>query len=163
VTSQQRPSLRTLAEDLERTAARYGELQTRLDRTTATASSPDGAVRVTVDAGGAPTSFAVTERFRALDPRAMEAVLLATVRQAQVRLRDQVTELTAATVGDDAAAQDMLARYRERFPDPPPGENPTVEVMRFDNEDTPPPPPPPSKKDGRGNRGDDDFGGSVYR
>ncbi|WP_158841107.1 YbaB/EbfC family nucleoid-associated protein [Saccharothrix deserti] len=121
MTSQQRPSLRTLAEELERTAARYDELQTHLDRTTGTASSPDGAVHVTVDAGGAPTSFALTERFRALDARAMEAVLLTTLRQAQIRLRDQVTELTKATVGDDAAAQDMLARYHERFPDPPPG------------------------------------------
>jgi hypothetical protein len=77
-----------------------------------------------------------------------------------VRLRDQVAELTTATVGDDGPGNDMLAKYRERFPDPPVEEDAAVTVMRFENEETTPEPPRPQKRPGLDGN---DFGGSIYR
>ncbi len=162
--------LRKLAEDLQRKADRYGELQGRLDRTSAEGSSPDGAVRVTVDSGGSPTAFVVTERFRALDAAAMSDALLSATRQAQTRLRDQVAELASDVVGPDGAADELVAKYRERFPDPPPQPDAAVEVLRFGNDaddahdpgtagEASPEPRRTRKDDG----GDDDFGGSIYR
>ncbi|MEU6154917.1 YbaB/EbfC family nucleoid-associated protein [Actinosynnema sp. NPDC047251] len=143
MTDPQRPvlpsNLRRMAEDLRRRADRFGELQTRLDRTAATASSPDDAVHVTVDANGVPTAFRFAERFRELDVRAMADQVQATLRRAQARLRDQVTELAAETVGEDVAAEQFLASYRSRFPDPPAAETSTVQVLRFDPEDDDPP------------------------
>ncbi|MEU5695092.1 YbaB/EbfC family nucleoid-associated protein [Actinosynnema sp. NPDC020468] len=165
MSEEQRPvqagDLRGLAETLQRQAARYGELQGRLDRTAVSAASPDDAVRVTVDASGAPTAIAFTERFRALDTEAMAALVLATVRQAQVRLRDRVAELTAETVGDDAPGQDIVAGYRTRFPDPPEAEDQAVRVLRFDNEDTPAPPAPRPPRP-RPTGDDEDFGGGGF-
>jgi len=152
--------LRKLAEDLQRKATRYGELQTQLNQTSVTMSSPDGGIRVTVDANGVPTDFTFTERFRDLDTAAMSAALVSTLRRAQVRLRDQVTELTTATVGDDGPGNDMLAKYRERFPDPPAEDDAAVTVMRFESEETTPEPPRPQKRSGSNG---DDFGGSIYR
>jgi hypothetical protein len=45
------------AAGLERRAQRYTQPQQRLDATSATGESPDGAIRVTVDANGVPTEM----------------------------------------------------------------------------------------------------------
>lgn len=158
------------AQGLEQQAQRYGELQEQLDRTNATAESPDGAVRVTVDSTGVPTELTITERGRGADPRALSDALLATMRRAQVALREQVSELTSATVGDDGPGNDIVAQYAERFPDPveesEPGE-PTRKLgdLEEDTEDTTQPeePQPPRRRPTQDAEDDDDFGGPVLR
>ncbi|WP_106196565.1 YbaB/EbfC family nucleoid-associated protein [Umezawaea tangerina] len=164
MTSQERPvmpgDLRKLADDLQRKAELYGRLQAQLNRTSVTETSPDGGVRVAVDATGVPTAFTFTERFRSMDTATMSAALLATLRRAHVRLRDEVVDLTTATVGDDGPGNDLVAKYRERFPDPPAEDDAVVEVMRFESEETA---PGPSRTQHPPNPDDTDFGGSVYR
>ncbi|WP_075850214.1 YbaB/EbfC family nucleoid-associated protein [Saccharomonospora sp. CUA-673] len=120
-------NLKTWAQGLEQKAARYGELQSRLDATSVTRTSSDGAVRVTVDAKGVPTELTITDRGRGADPQALSAVLMSTMRQAQAELRDRVATLTTETVGDDGPGNDVVAGYRDQFPDPEPafGGSPT--------------------------------------
>lgn len=161
------------AEGLQRQAQRYGELQEELDRTTASAESPDGMVRVTVDSTGVPTELTITERGRGAEPRDLSAALLATMRRAQAQLRDRVSELTAATVGDDAPGNEIVGQYRARFPDPveqAAPEPPTLDVGAIEDDTGSKPaeePRPPRSRPNRGNQdgddGDDYFGGSVLR
>lgn len=168
--------LRKWAEGLQQKAQRYGELQEQLDRTTATAESPDGMVRVTVDSNGVPTELTVTERGRGTDPRALSSALLATMHRAQAQLRDRVSDLTVATVGDDAPGNEIVGQYRERFPDPveesaPTAQEPTFDVGGITEEEPASRPeepgqsqPRPSRGEGDGpDDGDDYFGGSVLR
>ena len=155
------------AQGLEQKAQRYGDLQEQLDRTSVTAESPDGAVRVTVDSTGVPTELAITERGRGADPRALSAALMSTMHRAQAQLRERVSELTSATVGDDGPGNDIVAQYRERFPDPV--DEPAVEPPTFDvggiEDDTSRrgEPRPPRRRPTREDDGDDDFGGPVLR
>ncbi|MBK1784315.1 YbaB/EbfC family nucleoid-associated protein [Prauserella cavernicola] len=156
------------AQGLEQKAQRYGELQEQLDRTNVTAESPDGTVRVTVDSTGVPTELTITDRGRSADPRALSAALMATMHSAQAQLRDRVSEMTSATVGDDGPGNDIVAQYQERFPDPveeTAPQPPTMDVGGID-EDTAAPeePRPPRRRPTRQDDGDDDdFGGPVLR
>ncbi len=166
------------AKNLERKAAQYNELKGRLDAVSVSAQSPDGVARVTVDANGVPTELTITERGRGVDPAQLSHTLTQTLRQAQAKLREQVTQLTMATVGDDAAGQDIVDNYRERFTEPVREEAPPAAGPRTMNlgvrPDEPPAPPrteprpsrprPNSDDDGHdGDDGDDYFGGSVLR
>jgi hypothetical protein len=106
------------ATGLEQRAARYTELQHRMDATSATESSSDGAVRVTVDANGVPTDLVLTERARGVEPTQLSAQILATMRRAQSRLRQQVLDLVRSTVpADDEPARNLVAQYEQRFPE----------------------------------------------
>lgn len=157
------------AQGLQRRAQSYNTLQQQLDSTSVTAQSPDGAVRVTVDANGVPTELTITERGRGADPAALSQALMATLRRAHAQLRDRVSDLTASTVGDDAAASEIVAQYRERFPDPAPesAPEPTLNVGRIDEETPVRREPRPTRRRPTRDRGDDDgddiFGGPVLR
>lgn len=163
------------AKNLERKAARYSELKGRLDAMSVTAQSPDGMARVTVDSNGVPTELTITERGRGADPAQLSHALTQTMRQAQAKLRDQVAQLTEATVGDDAAGRDIVQNYRERFTEPvvdePPAPGPrTLNLGAPAEEPAPSRPseprpsrPRPSSDGDDGSDGDDYFGGSVLR
>lgn len=106
------------ASGLEQRAQRYTELQHRLDATSATETSPDGSIRVTVDANGVPTDLVLTERTRGMDPGQVSAQIMTTMRRAQARLRLQVQDLVQSTVpADDAPARNIVAQYDRRFPE----------------------------------------------
>ncbi|GAA1213556.1 YbaB/EbfC family nucleoid-associated protein [Prauserella alba] len=115
--------LKQWAQGLQQQAERYGQLQSRLDATSVTRTSPDGVARVTVDSKGVPTELTITDRGRGLDPRELSAALMDTMRRAQAELRDTVADLTVTTVGEDGPASDIVAGYREQFPDPDPGDD----------------------------------------
>lgn len=133
------------AAGLEQKARRYTELQRQLDQTTATASSSDGAVRVTVDANGVPTGIEFSERVRDLDPRRLSAEVMSCLGRAQAELRAQVEELVQDTeLADDEPARNIVSQYRQRFPDP----------AEESATDEPPPRPRPSTPD---RPGDDDW------
>lgn len=107
------------AAGLEQKARQYTELRQRMDGTSASESSSDGAVRVTVDANGVPTDIELSERIRDLAPGRLSAEIMSCLRRAQARLRAQVEDLVAATVpADDEPARNIVADYRQRFPDP---------------------------------------------
>ncbi|MER7079415.1 YbaB/EbfC DNA-binding family protein [Saccharopolyspora kobensis] len=105
------------AQGLEQRAQQYTELQDRLNATTARASSPDGAVAVTVDSNGVPTELRLNEQTRGMDPARVSELLMTCMRQAQAQLRSKVTELVQSTVpGEDAPALNIIAQYESRFP-----------------------------------------------
>lgn len=124
-----------------------------------------------------PTELTITDRGRGLDPRELSSALMDTMRRAQAQLRDTVADLTAATVGDDGPASDIVAGYRDQFPDPEAEqsggsgggmrdlgalEDETADYADgAEPRDTPRRPGPRPARDERDD--DDDFGGSVFR
>ncbi|WP_185757164.1 YbaB/EbfC family nucleoid-associated protein [Nocardia bhagyanarayanae] len=133
------------AENLQRTAQKYQDLQGRMEAMAVTESSADNRISVTVDANGVTTGITLAAATRGMDPAAVAAELMACTRRAQARLRDQVTDLVHSVVGDDAAGQAIVGQYAERFPDPAPTAPPAPPepVYTPPTAYTPPPPPQP--------------------
>ncbi|MFI7000906.1 YbaB/EbfC family nucleoid-associated protein [Nocardia sp. NPDC050175] len=105
------------SEDLERKAQRYRSLQGRMDGTKVTATSDGNRVSVTVDSNGVPTDIQLSSATKGMDPTAVSAELMATLRQAQAKLRREVTALVHDMVGDDEIGANVLSQYTARFPD----------------------------------------------
>ncbi|SDE01209.1 YbaB/EbfC family nucleoid-associated protein [Actinokineospora iranica] len=126
------------ASEIQAKADRYNAMQQQVTAITATASSQDGTVTITVDSAGAVTAIHFTEDLKRLPATAMADQVLTTMRAAQAKITDQVTEIVQTTVGDDpATAEAMISAYRSRFPEP----DATVDRPTDD---------------------DDDFGGSIF-
>ncbi|SFB16356.1 YbaB/EbfC DNA-binding family protein [Amycolatopsis marina] len=105
------------AEGLQRKAQRYTQLHERLNATSVTETSKGGEVTITVDANGVPTALSLGERTRGMDPPAVAAQVMATMRRAQAKLREEVSGLVHETVGDDGPGNNIIGQYAERFPD----------------------------------------------
>ncbi len=107
------------AEQLQRKADAYRGLHHRMSQLTVTETSADGMVRVSVDAQGIPTELTLTDRARGADPARLSAELMTCLRRAHSTLTAQVQDLVTASVsdGDDDAAAQILASYRDRFGD----------------------------------------------
>ncbi len=106
--------MRRWVNDLELEAGRYQDLHARMSGLSATASSD--LVSVTVDVNGVPTDLRLTDRARGVEPHTISADLMSCMRQAQVRLREQVTEMVHDTVGEDVAGEHIIDGYAQRFP-----------------------------------------------
>jgi hypothetical protein len=106
------------AKQLEARASRFDELHTRMSALAVTEQSADGSVRVTVDSNGLPTELTLTRRSQGHSPAHLSVELMACLRRAQAGLRSRVEDMTRAVVGPDEAADRILARYADRFPDP---------------------------------------------
>lgn len=105
------------AAGLEKKAEGYNRLQQRLDETSATAVGREGAIKVTVDSNGVPTQLDLADRVRDLPAGQLAAEIMACMRQAQARLREQVRGLVADTVPvDDEPARNLVTQYEQRFP-----------------------------------------------
>ncbi|MEU7765139.1 YbaB/EbfC family nucleoid-associated protein [Nocardia sp. NPDC049190] len=111
-------SFAQLAEDFERRAGRFQQLQERMTALTITESSGGGRVSVTVDSNGVPTAINLSARSRGQDPAVLSAEIMSCMRQAQSTLRTQVTELVQRTVGADEAGAAIIDQFAQRFPDP---------------------------------------------
>ncbi|TQM79351.1 YbaB/EbfC DNA-binding family protein [Saccharothrix saharensis] len=150
------------AAGLEQRAQRYRDLQQQMDATNASAASPDGSVRVTVDSNGVPTDIALSDRTRGAEPTALSGQIMAALHNAQAKLRQQVQALVAATVpADDEPARNLVAQYQQRFPhevvEPDTGREVHRE-MRIGRveDDVPPPPSPRPPRRAPGDNGPDD-------
>jgi DNA-binding protein YbaB len=107
-------------------ADRYQLMQAEIARVSATESSADGAVQVTVDSGGVITDLVLSDRASQVRPQQLSAQIMDTMRRAQSRLTDRVQQVMQSTVGDDeATVQAVVANYEQRFPEPQPGETDT--------------------------------------
>ncbi|HET9137785.1 YbaB/EbfC family nucleoid-associated protein [Actinophytocola sp.] len=155
--------VRRWAAAVEAKAARYQIMQAQVGEITATESSPDGVVEVTVGASGLVTDLRISDRSRELPGARLAALVLDTMRRAQSRITDKVAEVAQQTIGDDpATVASMVESYRQRFPEP----EPEIAPHRPDDElrlgdpmaEEPPPPPPPAwpTREPRRRRGDDD-------
>ncbi|GHG00505.1 MULTISPECIES: YbaB/EbfC family nucleoid-associated protein [Amycolatopsis] len=119
-------------------ARRAAEAKERLARVSATATSSDGAVTVTVNTAGALQELSFGPRADELPRTRLAQAVLAAARRAQLDAAQQLTGIMAPVIGERSAAMEFL---KEQIPAP---EVPAEEVRRK----------PPS---------DDDFGGPILR
>ncbi|MEV6825503.1 YbaB/EbfC family nucleoid-associated protein [Amycolatopsis sp. NPDC051102] len=119
-------------------ARRAAEAKARLERVSATATSADGAVTVTVNTAGALQELTFGPRADELPRTRLAQAVLATARRAQVDAAQQLTGIMAPVIGERSEAMEFL---KEQIPAP---EEPAEEPRRK----------PPS---------DDDFGSPILR
>lgn len=97
------------------------ELSRRMRQVDATAQSPHGDVTVTVDHAGGLSDLTLTDEAMRLAPDELAHLILATARQAQTHLAEDMTELVRSVYGADSATTSFIAdTYAEQFPAPPP-------------------------------------------
>jgi DNA-binding protein YbaB len=97
-------------------AAKAKVMRALVEQIQASASSPDGAVRVTVDSHGVLTDLAFTDAIRDMRPPELAAQVMACLRRAQQQLAPKVREAMLATVGgEQQLVANVVSSYRERF------------------------------------------------
>lgn len=97
-------------------AAQVKVMRARVEQIQAAATSPDGAVRVTVDSRGVLTDLAFTDKIREIRPPELAGQVMACLRRAQQQLAPKVREAMQATVGGEPQLVDnVVSSYRERF------------------------------------------------
>ncbi len=95
-------------EDWARQAGRYQEMSAAVSAVSATGSSPDGVVRVAVNASGAVSALELTDRIREQSGSAVAAQIMATIQWAQAK---------QATIGGEQSTIDIVVSgYEQRFP-----------------------------------------------
>ncbi|MEU4805572.1 YbaB/EbfC family nucleoid-associated protein [Actinosynnema sp. NPDC023587] len=109
----------TWARGFAEKAARYREVGERTEALRLTASSPDGAVRVTVRADGGLVDLEFGDRARSVPLDRLSGLVMATVRQAQAGIADRVAEVMSDGLGDEDSRTRALVvdNLRTRFPD----------------------------------------------
>ena len=148
--------------DIGRVAA---EAKARLQRIAATATSPDGAVTVTVNTSGALQELRFGPRADELGHARLAAVVVATAKRAQVDAAQQMKGVMAPLIGTDSDAMKFL---EEQIPEPEvPDEPPVPGAPRWELNDVqpaPPPAPPRPRPTRPAPPDDDDFdGGPILR
>lgn len=157
------PSSAGLSEisDVGRVAA---EAKARLEHISATATSADGAVTVTVNTSGALQQLVFGSRADELPRARLAQEIVATAKRAQVDAAQQLTSVMAPLIGADSDAMNFL---REQIPAPEvPEEEAGPQRWEFTGEEreTPPPPPAPPRPARPAPPDDDeDFGGPILR
>lgn len=142
-------------------ARRAAEAKARLERVSATATSADGAVTVTVNTSGALQELSFGPRADELPRARLAQAVLAAAKRAQVDAAQQLTAIMAPVIGADSDAMHFL---REQIPAPElPAEEPAPPRWEF-TETRPETPPPPPVRPARPRPADDeDFGGPILR
>jgi hypothetical protein len=103
--------LTSYQERLREFGARAAQAQKALAGVSATVTSRDGAVTVTVNPAGALQRLALSERTEGMTRVQLAAAVLDTARQAQSDAARQATEAVAPLIGDDAEAMRMLRSH----------------------------------------------------
>ena len=99
----------------EERAAQARALSARLGSLTATATSEDELVTVTVGASGAISDLELEEGIRDRPATETARAILATLREAQASLTKAATEVTAETIGADSeTGKAVIASYVAR-------------------------------------------------
>lgn len=105
--------LRQQAADLETKAA---QLRTELNKATATATSPDGAVTVTLSPTGALQNITFTAASSKVPPEKLGPLVMRTVQAAQREVSSQVTASLSTQFGDSETL-DFITQF---MPEPEP-------------------------------------------
>lgn len=101
-------------EDAQSHAAAINAMNERLTRLEATASSPGGDVRVTVNAKCMTTSLELGEHTIRLGRRALAKLILDTTAEAQRSVARQALAIAEGTLGDTTIAQ-LRAEYESQL------------------------------------------------
>jgi DNA-binding protein YbaB len=101
-------------------AERYQAAQEQTERLRLTASSPDGAVSVTVGADGTVTDLTFSNKVKSFPLEELSRQILTTMRRAQAGIADRVAGVMAEQLGDEdrETRTALLDNLRGRFPDP---------------------------------------------
>ncbi|SDG21050.1 YbaB/EbfC DNA-binding family protein [Lentzea fradiae] len=154
------------AQQAEQKAQRYQQMSAAVSAVSATESSPDGVVKVTVNASGAMSALELTDRIREQSGSAVAAQIMACVQRAQAKLAGQVAAAMQATIGDEQSTIDtVVSGYEQRFPEPvSPATSTSPGYKRIGEleDDTPPPPVERRQPQRRPRDEDDDFDGGSY-
>jgi DNA-binding protein YbaB len=120
-------------------AERYQAAQAQTEQIRLTATSSDGAVKVTVGADGGVTDLEFSNKARSFPLPELSAQILATMRRAQADIANRVATVMAEQLGDEdlQTRSLVLDNLRSRFPEP-------VEDPVAPPPPAPIPPPPPA-------------------
>jgi DNA-binding protein YbaB len=133
-------------------AQRYQAAQERTEQIRLTATSSDGAVKVTVGADGGVTDLVFSNKVRSFPLPELSAQILSTMRRAQADIATRVGEVMAEQLGEEdlQTRSLMLNSLQSRFPAP--------EEEAVDGPLPPPPasPMPPAPQGPPGGQGEDD-------
>ncbi|WP_214405993.1 YbaB/EbfC family nucleoid-associated protein [Pseudonocardia lacus] len=112
---------RTRLAELE---ARAGRAQDALARAGATATSPDGAVTVTVDPVGGLRALVLSDRTAQMTRTQLAAAIVATAATARHEAAAEAVAVMAPLLGDGSAAMRMLRGHLAAGPSRPDGDRP---------------------------------------
>ncbi len=131
------------AQGLEDKAQRYAAAQERTEQLRLTASSSDGAVKVTVGADGGVTAIDFGTKARTYPLEELSRQILGTMHQAQAGIAGRVAEVMQESLGDEdqETRELMLGTLRSRFPEIEEEEPPAPPAPPASSGDAPPPPP----------------------
>lgn len=154
------------AEGLAEKAQRYQAAQERTEQLRLTASTPDGAIKVTVGADGGVTDLEFSAKARTYPLDELSRQILGTMHRAQSGITDRVAEVMQDSLGDEdrETRSLMLGTLRSKFPEiedeqPPPAPPPPAPPP------VPPadaPPPPPQAPRGKRHEAPEDEGNSPW-
>ncbi len=108
--------LRKQAEDLETKAA---QLRTELNNATATATSQDGAVTVTLSPAGALQNITFTPAASKVPPEKLGPLVMQTVQAAQVKVSERVTASLSGQFGG-TETMDFITQFMPKPEQAPP-------------------------------------------
>jgi DNA-binding protein YbaB len=115
VDSQQ--AIASYQQEVNQLAERAEEAKAKLKELTGSAASPDGAVTVTTNAGGALQSLVFGAKADELPKEKLASLVLATARRAQGQAAQQITGIMAPLVGENSEAMRFV---QENIPALPP-------------------------------------------
>lgn len=108
--------LDTWSADIEQRAQRAKALAQQMAGVSATASTPDSAIRVKVDNGGVIQDLVLGEGAMRMRPNDLAAAILATARRAQADLARRAAAIVDQTIGlDTESGRAVLLAYQQRF------------------------------------------------
>jgi DNA-binding protein YbaB len=110
--------LQQWADGFAEKARRYQEAAARTEEMRLTATSPNGAVTVTVRADGGVTGLEFTDRASSMPLPELSAMVLDTMHRAQSGIAEQVGEVYDEELGDEDPQTRalLLENLRDRFP-----------------------------------------------
>lgn len=142
------------AAGFQRKAERYQAAQERTEDLRLSATNSDGSVKVTVRADGSVTDLDLSGRARSMELDELSSQILNTMRRAQSRIAESVSEVMTEEVGEeDPETRSMLIdNLRQRFPQVDDeeedadtgGSGDALVVEGEPEEESPAPPAPPS-------------------
>lgn len=151
-------ALRELRKQAEALETKATQLRTQLAKATATATSPDGAVTVTLSPTGALQNIQFSAKAAAHPPEALGPLVMKTVQAAQREVSTRVTESLSEQFGDPET-MDFITQFMPQ-PEPEPKRREHHPDEDFDS-------PVLRKRQGRPpqdpNRRRPDAGGSLLR
>jgi DNA-binding protein YbaB len=102
-------------QEVEQIAAKAEEAKKQLKQLSGTLTSSDGAVTVTVNAGGALQRLSFGPRADQMSKPQLAALIMSTARRAQAQAAQQITGILAPLIGENS---DAMRFVREQLPVP---------------------------------------------